>query len=171
VTTPKLPPPPLRAQNRSSFSVALTRNQIVDCHPVFAYQPANSTTECQTGNSGLRNDATWDGKTERVSFSVEIAQRCATLHPDYAVMRIYADSPHTREVYNDPLVAESASAHIVSASTYSSQEIVVARKRHRGNDICRSGTLADECWTFVDASIPDPAGTVIARIPGLKDVA
>ena len=111
------------------------------------------------------------GRQDRTrEFSVEIAERCATFTPDYAVMRIYADAPHTREVDNDPLVAESASAHIVSASTYSSQEIVVARKRHRSNDICRSGTLGDECWTFVNASIPDPAGTVIARIPGLKDV-
>jgi predicted DNA binding protein len=85
-------------------------------------------------------------------------------------MRIYADAPHTREVDNDAVVAESASAYVVSASAYSSQEIVVARKCHRGNDICRSGTSGDQRWTFVNVRIPDPACTVIALIVRLKDV-
>src|SRR3954451_6372253 len=84
----------------------LTRDQIINGHPVLAYEPAHSTPECQTSDSRLRNNATGYGKAECVSLSVEIAERCAALYPHYAVMRIYADASHVREIDNDAVIAE-----------------------------------------------------------------
>ena len=40
-----------------------------------------------------------------MSLSVEIAERCAALYPHYAVMRIYADASHVREIDNDSVIA------------------------------------------------------------------
>ena len=86
VTTPKLPPPPRSAQNRSGFSVALARSsfairghdvggdEIVDREPELAGDPAEAAAEREAGDAGRRVDAERRGEPERLRLLVEVRQ-------------------------------------------------------------------------------------------------
>ena len=102
----------------------LARQQIVDGHAVLAKQPTDTTTQRETANTGLRDDAARNGKTEDVRFAVEIAKSRATLYANRAICRIHVDGAHAGEVYDDTVVAECAAAHVVTATANRRQQII-----------------------------------------------
>ena len=64
----------VRRENSALGSHNLARQQIIDGHAVLAKQPANTTAEGQTSNSGFRDNATRDCQTEDVRFAIQISQ-------------------------------------------------------------------------------------------------
>ena len=93
MTTPKLPPPPRIAQNRSGFSVALARQhvaiggddvgrqQVVDGQAELAGQPAEAAAQRQPGDAGGRVDAGRRGQAERLRLAVDVAQGARRARP------------------------------------------------------------------------------------------
>src|SRR6266404_4153469 len=62
----------------------LRRQQIVDGHPVFTYQPANTASESQATNSSLGHDATRDSKPENMRFPINITESRSALYSNSA---------------------------------------------------------------------------------------
>ena len=86
VTTPKLPPPPRSAQNRSGCSVALARTrrpsasttsrrfEVVDREPVQPAEPAPSTAEGQPADARVADRAGRDGEAVLLGGGVELTE-------------------------------------------------------------------------------------------------
>ena len=84
VTTPKLPPPPRIAQNRSVFSSALactsspfasTRSapsEVVHGHPESALEPPEAAAERQTGDSGIAYSSAGGREAKRLRLTIEL---------------------------------------------------------------------------------------------------
>ena len=91
MTTPKLPPPPRSAQNRSGSRFGVDRTeravggddvggeQVVDGQAVLAHQPAEPAAEGQAGDAGVRHGAAGRGQAERLRLAVELAPQHAAL--------------------------------------------------------------------------------------------
>ena len=128
----------LRGIGREHFAVGsdqLARQQIVDRHAVFAKQPTDTAAQRETRNTGLRDDAGGDRKTEDVRFAVEIAKRRAALNANRTICRIHVDGTHAGKVYDDTVIAKCAAAHIVTAAANRRQQIIRPSKVDSGNDV------------------------------------
>ena len=87
VTTPKLPPPPRRPQNRSACSVGaradvlagreddVGRDEVVDRQAVRPGQPADAAAERQARDPRPRDDADRHRQAERLRRAIDVAER------------------------------------------------------------------------------------------------
>ena len=87
VTTPKLPPPPRIAQNRSGFSSAVARRiwpsavtisaetQVVDGEAALAAQPAHTTAQGEPADAGVTHQAGRHGQPVRLRGRIHVAQQ------------------------------------------------------------------------------------------------
>src|SRR5216683_7365575 len=102
VTTPKLPPPPRRPQNKSSFRKALaisswpsavttSADTRLSRATMFAHQPTEPAAQGQARDAGCRNEATGGGEPESLKVMVQLAPRGATFDARCARHRI---DPH-----------------------------------------------------------------------------
>ena len=99
VTTPKLPPPPRIAQNRSGFSSGaradalaagqdeLGLEQVVDGQAALAGQVAQAAAEGQAADAGGRDDPARRGEAVLVGGGVDLAPGAAAADPDGPVAR------------------------------------------------------------------------------------
>ncbi len=94
MTTPKLPLPPRRPQNKSGFSRRLActqltvrghhihRVEIVDGHPVAPRDAPESTAERQPAHTGVRDGPERRDQPLRHRLAVDLSQQAAALHRD-----------------------------------------------------------------------------------------
>src|SRR5260370_41469617 len=162
-----------RSAGSEHFAVGcdhLRRQQIVDGHPVFTDQPANTTSESQATNTSLGHDATRDCKPEDMRFSINITKSRSALYLNSAGCVIHENGPHSGKVDHQAVVAERTAANIVAAATNSRRQIVRAPEIDRGNHVSSAGAPSDHPRMFANACIPDLAGLGIAHIRWLKNL-
>jgi hypothetical protein len=94
VTIPKLPPPPLRPQKRSSFSLSLGRAEIVDCQTVLSREPAPPAAERQAGDTSRRIVSNGRREAERLGLVVEFVEHDAGFDAGSLPIRVDADRIH-----------------------------------------------------------------------------
>ncbi len=135
---------------------------------MLANQPTDTATKGETRNTGLRDDAAGDCKTEDMGFAVEITKGCTALYAHGPICRIHVDGTHSGQIYDDTVIAKCAAAHIVTATTNCRQQIIRASEVESSNDISDACAASNEPRMFVDACIPDLAGLVVARVRRLK---
>ena len=94
VTTPKLPPPPRSAQNRSACSSCVARTirpsarttvavgERVDREPEAAHEPADAAAEREAADAGVRDDAGGDDEAVRLGAAVDVTEERAAPDPD-----------------------------------------------------------------------------------------
>lgn len=58
---------------------------------------------------------------------------------------------------------------MVSAAPDGEVDIVCGGELKCGNDVGCAVTAGDECWVFVDESVPDFAGGVVGVVVGVDD--
>ena len=102
----------------------LRRQQIVDGHPVFTNQPANTTPEGQATNTSLGHYAAGDCKPEDMRFSINITKRRSALNSDSCGHVIYEDGSHSREIDHQTIFTERAATYVVPAATNRRQQMV-----------------------------------------------
>src|SRR5258708_23583569 len=115
-----------RSAGSEHFAVGcdhLQRQQIVDGHPVFTDQPANTTSESQATNTSLGHDATRDCKPENMRFSINITKSRSALYSNSAGCVIHQNGPHSGQDDHQAVVAERTAANIVAAATNSRRQI------------------------------------------------
>ena len=139
VTTPKFPPPPRRAQNRSGSSVALARTcrpsasttsaaeQVVDGQSVRPGQVAESTAEGQAADAGRGDDAARGGEPVRAGRRVHLAPGAAAADRDRPGVRVHLDRVEAGEVDDQSVVAGPESAAVVPAAAHGQEQTVLAR--------------------------------------------
>src|ERR1022692_3570124 len=148
----------------------LCRQQIVDRHPVFANQPANTTSESQATNTSLGHDATGNSKPEDMRFSINIPKSRSTLYSNSASRIIHENGSHSGQVDHQTVVAERTTAYVVPATTNSRRQIVRASEIDRGNHVSKAGASSDHPRMFADACIPDLTGLVVADIRWIENL-
>ena len=137
VTTPKLPPPPRIAQNRSGCSVSLARtrlavgqyhfgrDQIVDREPEAPAQPAEPAAERESRNAGGGVDPERRRQAVRpASRAIELAQCRPALDPRASARRVDLDRLHRREIDHQPAIAERVAGDVMSAAANGEDQIV-----------------------------------------------
>src|SRR5439155_26195974 len=114
----------------------LARQKIVDRHAVLPKQPADTTPESETCDTSFWHYAGWHSKTEGVRFAIQVTKSRAALHANCLLGRIHVDRPHSREVYNNTVIAECAAAHVMPTTTDRREQIIRPSEVDSGNDVC-----------------------------------
>ena len=146
----------------------LTGKQVVDGHAVLPNQPADATTEGEARYPGFRDNPARYGESKRVSLTIQVAKRCAALHADRAISRIYVHRTHARKVNDNAVIAKRAPSDIMSAAANGCQKIVFSGIVNSGDDVCGSCTAGNQAGSFVNACVPDPAGLIVPVAAGLE---
>ena len=119
VTTPKFPPPPRRAQNRSAFSVsdAVTKlavgqhhvglEQIIHGEAILAAEVAVTPAQRQAGNTGGRDDSERHGLTKSAGGVIDVAGDAAGADPHRPLRRVNPYALHHRQI-DDQAVIDAA---------------------------------------------------------------
>ena len=126
VTTPKSPPPPRSAQNRSGWSSArhdlavgehdLGADQRVDRQPVVAHQPADAAAERQPAHAGVRDLPAGHRQAVLLRRGVELAQQRAAADPHDAAPGSTSTPVQRAQVDAQRAVAHRAPGHRVAAA-------------------------------------------------------
>ena len=135
-----------RSAGSEHFAVGcdhLRRQQIVDRHPVFTNQPANTTSESQATNTSLGHDATGDSKPEDMRFSINIPKSRSALYSNSAGRMIHENGSHSGQVDHQTVVAERTTAYVVPATTNRRRQIVRPSEIDRGNHVSKTGAASD----------------------------
>ena len=183
MTTPKLPPPPRSAQNRSGCSSSDARSElavgrddlggeeVVDREAVLAHEPADATAEGEPGDAGVAHDAAGGGQTVRLRLVVDVAPQRTTLHPGRAVGGVDPHGPHRREVDDDPVVANGGAGHVVASAPYGDLQVVVAGETHGRDHVGGPDASGDQARAPVDGAVPDCSGGVVVGVVGTDQLA
>src|SRR6266403_531501 len=86
------------SEHLSIGSHHLRRQQIVDRHPVFANQPANSTSEGQATNTSPGHYAARDCEPEDMRFSIDVTQSRSALYSNSSGRSIYENGSHSGKI-------------------------------------------------------------------------
>ena len=141
VTTPKLPPPPRSAQNRSGCSSLLActssplasttsaRQQVVDRQAVLAGQVAEAAAEREPADAGRADDPARGGEPVLVGGAVDLAPRAAAADADGAGARVDVDPADRGEVDHDAVVDRAEPGAVVPAAADREREARLAGVR------------------------------------------
>jgi hypothetical protein len=158
------------SEHLSIGSHHLRRQQIVDRHPVFANQPANSTSEGQATDTSLGHYPARDSEPEDMRFSIDVTQSRSALYSNSSGRSIYENGPHSGKINHQTIVTERTAAYVVPAATNRRQQIVRATEIDRGDDVGNARAPSDHARMFADACIPDLTGFVVANIRRLENL-
>ena len=183
LTTPKFPPPPRSAQNRSGCRSADTRmmspsrgdhlslDEVVDGEPVLAHEPADAAAQAEAADSGVAHDAAGGSEAVGLRLVIDVAPQGAALNESRALDGIDRDSAHRRQVDHDPAVAHCGAGDVVTAAANGDLEVVVAGEPHGCGHVGGAATAGDQSRAPVDGAVPDGAGIVVGIVVGGEHVA
>ena len=179
MTTPKLPPPPRIAQNRSGFSSALGADplaarqhdlrleQVVDRQAALAGQVAHAAAEREAADAGGRDDPARRRQPVLVGRGVDFAPGAAAADPHRAGLGIDLDVLQAREVEDDAVVAGAQPGAVVAAAAHRQQERRGrAAKETTLATSSASVAVGDQRRAPVDHRVVDLAGLVVAGVLG-----
>ena len=178
MTTPKLPPPPRTAQNRSGCSSSLavmsrpsavtisTACEGVDGQAVLAGEPADAATERQPGDpdrAGVaerRREAVGRGRL-RV-----LHRREAGLRPGDAAVDVDVEALHPAQVEDDAAVDRAVARDAVPAGADGELHPGLRGERHGPRDVALAGGSHDHRGVAVVGQVVDLAGAVVVGLAG-----
>ena len=176
--TPKLPPPPRIAQNRSGFSLGarpahlpvggddLDCAEIVGGEAVAAADPAEATAEREAGDAGRRDDPARHDQPERLRGAVDVDPGGAGLHLHLAGRRIHLDLLVRREVDHHAAVAQRRAGDVVATAADRQRQAAVAGEPDALGDVTGVARPDDQGRAPLDHGVPDPARLGVAGVPG-----
>ena len=147
VTTPKLPPPPRIAQNRSGFSVGarpahlpiggddLDGAKIVGGKPMAARHPAEPAAEREAGDAGRRDDPAGHHEAQRLRRAIDVGPGGARLHAHAPGRRIDRDLLVGREIDHHAAIAQRGAGDVVAAAADRQREATIARQPDAGGHV------------------------------------
>ena len=176
VTTPKLPPPPRSAQNRSGCSSALARTT----------RPSASTTSASSRLSIARPNlrVRWPRPPPSVRpptpvvemmplgvarpcspvARVDLAPRAAAADADRPRRRVDVDLLEGGEVDDDAVVARAQPAAVVAAAADRERQLARAGEGDRRGDVVGVGAARDQRGPAVDHRVVDRASGLVGGI-------
>ena len=176
MTIPKFPTPASQPPKRSGFSSSLaltnspsavttsTLTELVDRQAVLALEPADPTAEGEAREPGVGDDPGWNGESERLRLSVQVAEQDPGLGPCCARCGVHANPFHRPEVDDHPPVAHAQARVAVTAAAHRYELVVLSSEANCGDDVGDTGTAGDQRRAAVDRGVPDPSLLVVGRI-------
>ena len=181
VTTPKLPPPPRMAQNRSSFSLAeacSTRPSAVttsapttlsDDSPARRDSQPRPPPRVSPGNSGVADEAARHGETVFLGGGVELTPGRAAAAGRSPRLGVDGHRLHGGEVDHETVVAQCEAGVVVSAAADGNLEAFPLPEDQRRGDVVATGATGDDGRAARDGVVPDVDRIVVTRLAGLRD--
>ncbi len=182
VTTPKLPPPPRSAQNRSSCSVSLAvdeptvgqhhvgADQVVDRQAELAGQVPQAASQREPAHAGRPDDAERRRQTERVRGVIDVADQRSSKHHGGAAIGIDSDPTHQRQVDHQPVIDAAESATVVRSAADRDFQLGLAGVAERGHHVTRVGAAGDQARPLVDHRVVQLPGFVIPGVEVADDL-
>ena len=180
VTTPKFPPPPRSAQNRSGWLVSLAvttspaavttwaETQVVAGQSEPALQHPHPAVQRQAADAGLGDLAGGYGQPEQLGLVVEVGQGGAALNPDALADRVDLDAAHQGQVDQQSVVAGAVPGDAVPAAAHRHRQARGAGETHGLDDVGGSQASDDHRRMAVDRCVVDRPGLVVARLSRLQ---
>ena len=176
VATPKLPPPPRSAQNRSGCEEASTSStspaavtsstpsRLSDARPYFAISQPSPPPSVRPAMPVVETAPPVTARPCAPAASLSSAQ----VTPPCAVAvrpgGIDGDVLHVGEADHHPAVGDGAAGDVVAAAAHRHLEARAARERERGDDVLGRPGADDQRRPAVDEAVVDGAGLVVARL-------
>ena len=179
VTTPKFPPPPRSAQNRSGCSVGarphaapvgqhdLGRLQVVDRQAALRGEPPEAAAEGEAADAGVADGARRDGEPVRLGGRVELRQLGAA--------RRNAPAGRPGRPSRRPTRSDRSSARLRAAHQTPCPPPRTATRRPAAwacataaATSCGARAARDDRRTAIDVAVVHVAGLVVARVTGLE---
>src|SRR5207302_6270030 len=110
-------------------------DQVVAAQSPPAHQPADPTTEGETGESGGGRDAHRRGQSIQLRLVIDVAEGAARLHAHHARLRVDMDAAHAAEVADEAAVAQCVPGDVVAAASDRQQQSVLAGHAHPADDV------------------------------------
>src|SRR6266545_961137 len=158
VTTPKLPPPPRSAQNRSGFSVSLARRSCPSAVTI--------PTQRQPGDAGGGDNATGNRQPEGLRLAVDIPPGRPTLHAHSPSAGIDPHATHRRQIQHQPVIADAVTGDAMPPGAHRRQQLLLAGQVDRVDDVGGARALHDQARTAIHPPILDNTRLLIAVILG-----
>ena len=169
VTTPKLPPPPRSAQNRSGCSSLLAwtssplasttsaPTQVVDRQAVLAGQVAESAAEREPADAGRRDDAARGREPVLVGGAVDLAPRAAAADADGPRARVDVDPADRGEVDHEAVVDVPSPAPLCPPPRTATGRSRCRAYAMQAGDVVGARGLRDQRRPAVDHAVVDAA--------------
>jgi len=106
---------------------------------------------CETTPTGQTSPKAW-------ALAVELAQKSAAVCLRGASLGIDANTPHSREIDHDPVVARRESRDTVAAAPNRRREVLLSREADGRYDVSGAAWPDDDCRTAVDHPVPNRTG-------------
>ena len=151
VTTPKFPPPPRRAQNRSGVILGrdphhlgvgidyLGRDEVV-AGEARLHQVTDPAAECEPSKPGGRNQSASRRQAEKLGLAVELLPGGTALRPRAAHAGVNVYCPHLGQVEHQTVVAGGEPSNAMAAATYRDWQAFAPGEAYGCHDIRSSGT-------------------------------
>jgi hypothetical protein len=95
---------------------------------------------------------------------IDIAGRAASINPNGSARRIYAHTPHHREVDDQSVVATAKAWAIVAASADGNKQALVAAEVHRGDNVGDVYAARNQARPLVDHTVVESTGGIVVSI-------
>ena len=107
-------------------------------------------TQCESGNTGGRNNPGRHSQAEDVTGVIHIALGTTGSNPHGLVDRINPDPVHQGEIDHQPIVATPQPRSIVGAAAYRREKLVLPAKADRRDHIGNIGAARDQQRPLID---------------------
>ena len=173
VTTPKLPPPPQTAQNRSGCSSADDSDQFAHrpggcpsrprcpSEAPSPAQPAEPATDREPRHARPADDAGGSREAVDLGRGIEVGPDRARLDADLAPLGVDHEAAHRREIDDDPTLAQRRSRHVVAAAADRHRQPAAPRRARRDGGVVGVDAAGDQGRAAVDRAVPQPARVVV----------
>ena len=144
-------------------------HEVVGSESEFAAQPAESTAEGETGDSGRGINSGRRGEAMCLGRAIHIAQRCSRLDVSPAGRRVHPNFLHGGKVNHQAAVAHGVTGDVVAAATNGDDELVFAGILDGVHHVGLGAATHDERRLAVNHAVPDRAGFVVAGVARQND--
>src|SRR6266516_854859 len=144
--------------------------QVVDRQAQCSREVADASTQCQSTDTGTRNEAAGSGQPEGVRGMVHLAPGAATFDASSARGRINAHTLHARQVDHQAVIAGTQAGAAVPAASHGQRQLVLAGEVDRRDHIGHIHAAGDQGGSFLDHAVVDADSLLVASITGTKQL-
>jgi hypothetical protein len=145
--------------------------QVVDREPVFAHQPPDPTTQGQTGDSRMADDAACGGKTVGLCLTIDATPKRTALDPRRSGGWIDQHGAHGGQVDDESVVTYRSAGDVVPSTPNCDLEVIGTGIEHGCRHVCGPTAPGDQPGVPVDGAVPHGSGSGIVGVPWLDQLA